>query len=34
MMRCLIPFDGVLKWDGVLKLGHRSRPKGDYATYF
>jgi hypothetical protein len=32
MMRCLIPFDGVLKWDGVSKLGNRL--KGDCATYF
>jgi len=28
----LIPFDGVLKWDGVSKLSNRVT--GDCATYF
>ncbi len=27
----LIPSDGVVNWDGVLKLG--SKPKGDHVTH-
>jgi hypothetical protein len=27
----LIPFDGVVNWDGVLKLNNRL--KGDHATH-
>jgi hypothetical protein len=30
--KTLIPFNGVLNWDGVLKLG--GRLKGDHATHF
>jgi hypothetical protein len=30
--RTLIPSDGVVNWDGVLKFG--DRPKGDHATHF
>jgi hypothetical protein len=30
--KILIPFDGVVNWDGVLKLSDKQ--KGDYATHF
>jgi hypothetical protein len=30
--KILIPFDGVVNWDGVLKFGNK--PKGDHATHF
>jgi len=30
--KTLIPSDGVVNWDGVLKSS--GRPKGDYATHF
>jgi hypothetical protein len=30
--KILIPSNGVLNWDGVLKLGDMS--EGDYATHF
>ncbi len=29
--KTLIPSNGVINWDGVLKLG--GRPKGDHATH-
>jgi hypothetical protein len=29
--KILIPYDGVLNWDGVLKSG--DKPKGDHATH-
>jgi hypothetical protein len=29
--KILIPFYGVLNWDGVLKLG--GKPKGDHGTH-
>jgi hypothetical protein len=29
--KTLIPSNGVLNWDGVLKLG--GRPEGDHATH-
>jgi len=29
--RILIPLDGVVNWDGVLKFG--GRPKGDHAMH-
>jgi hypothetical protein len=28
----LIPLNGVVNWDGVLKFG--GKPKGDHATHF
>jgi hypothetical protein len=28
----LIPFNGVVKWDGVLKSG--GKPKGDHYMHF
>jgi hypothetical protein len=28
----LIPLDGVVNWDGMLKFG--GRPKGDHVTHF
>ncbi len=30
--RILIPLDGVVNWDGMLKCS--GRPKGDHATHF
>ncbi len=30
--KILIPLDGVINWDGVLKSG--GRPKGDHAIHF
>jgi hypothetical protein len=30
--RLLIPLDGVVNWDGVLKFG--GMPEGDHATHF
>jgi hypothetical protein len=30
--KTLIPLDGVVIWDGVLKLN--GRPKGDHAMHF
>ncbi len=29
--KTLIPSDGVVKWDGVLKYG--GRPEGDHVTH-
>ncbi len=29
--KILSPFDGVLNWDGVLKLS--GKPKGDHVTH-
>jgi hypothetical protein len=29
--KIIIPFNGLLNWDGVLKLS--SRPKGDHVTH-
>jgi hypothetical protein len=29
--KALIPSNGVVNWDGVLKLG--GKPKGDHATH-
>jgi hypothetical protein len=31
-LETLIPFDGVLNWDEVSKLGYKL--KGDHATHF
>jgi hypothetical protein len=31
-LKTLIPFDGVLNWDGMLKLSHME--KGNHITHF